>query len=121
MWVVKWDILFRMDWKCETFHWIGAESMVGGHCRMSRICNLRQGGCTWSTSEYVGFFYEWPDSRTSAVVHGQMVNLGTRGGINDGVEMLPRPCSRPESVIPATMVEPLWVIIRIFLTIVIPT
>ena len=88
---------------------------------MSRICNLRQGGWDRSTSEYVGFFDEWPDSETSAVVHGQVVNLGTRGGINDGVEMLPRSCSKPKSVIPAAMVEPHWVIIRIFLTIVIPT
>jgi hypothetical protein len=47
--------------------------------------------------------------------------LGIRGGINDGVKILPQPCSRPKSVMPAAMVEPHWVIIRIFLTIVIPT
>ncbi len=100
-------------------HLIGAESMVEG--QMSRICDLRQGGWARSTSEYAGFFNEWPDSEAGAVVHGQMMDLGTRGGSNDGVEMLLRPCSRPESVIPAAMVEPHWVIIRIFLTILIPT
>ena len=121
MWVVKWDILFRIDQKCGTSHWIGADSMVGGHCRMSQMCNLRRVSWAWSTSEYAGFFNEWPGSETSAVIHGQVVNLGIRGGINDGVEILPRPYSRPKSVMPAAMVEPHWVIIQIFLTIVIPT
>jgi len=121
MWVVEWDILFRIDRKCGTFHWIGTESMVGGHCWMSQMCNLQRGGWAWSTSEYVAFFNEWPVSETSVVIHGQVVNLGIRGGINDGVKILPQLCSRPESVIPAAMVELQWVIIQIFLTIVIPT
>ena len=94
MWVVEWDILFRIDRKCGTFHWIGTENMEGGHCWMSRMCNLQRGGWAWSTSEYVAFFNEWPVSETSVVIHGQVVNLGIRGGINDGVEILPRPCSR---------------------------
>ena len=58
------------------------------------------------------FFNGWSGSETgTAVIHGQVVNLGIRGGINDGVEILPRPCSRPESVMPAAMVEPHRVII----------
>ena len=64
---------------------------------------------------YVGFFNGWSDSETTAVIHGQVVNLGIQGGMNDGVEVLRQPCRSPKSVMP-----PHWVIIRIFLTIVIP-
>ena len=50
-----------------------------------------------------------------------MVALGVRGGMSDGVEVWRRPCRRPESVVPAAMVEPHRVVRWSFLTIVIPT
>ncbi len=47
--------------------------------------------------------------------------LGVRGGISDGVGVWWRLCRRPESVVPAAMVEPHQVVRWSFLTIVIPT
>ncbi len=47
--------------------------------------------------------------------------LGARGGISDGVGVWWRPCRRPESVVPAAMVEPHRVVRWSFLTIVVPT
>ena len=62
-----------------------------------------------------------PDSGSAIVVHGQVVVLGVRGGMSDGVGVWRRPCRRPESAMPAAMVEPHRVVRWSFLTIVIPT
>ena len=66
---------------------------------MSQVHKLQRGGWAWSTSEYVVFFNEWACSETCAVIHGQVVNLGIRGGMNDGVKVLQRPCRRPKSAV----------------------
>jgi hypothetical protein len=77
---------------------------------MSRMRKLRRDGWARRTSEYVGFLNGWSDSGTTTVIQGQVVDLGVRGEMNDGVEVLRRPCRRPKSVMPAAMVEPHWVI-----------
>ena len=88
----------------------GAKSMVGGRQQMSQVRKLQQDGWAQSTSEYVGFLNGWLDSGTTTVIQGQVVDLGVRGGINDGIEVLRRPCRRPKSFMPAAMMEPHWVI-----------
>ena len=88
---------------------------------MSRVWELRQGGGAQRTAEYVGLLDGWLDSESATVVQGQVVALGVRGGIIDGVGVWRRPCRRPESVVPAAMVEPHRVIRWSLRTIVIPT
>ena len=78
----------------------------------------------WWGSENSGicvFLDGWSDSGSAIVVHGQVVVLGVRGGMSDGVGVWRRPCRRPESAMPAAMVEPHRVVRWSFLTIVIPT
>ena len=70
---------------------------------------------------YVGLLDEWSDSESATVVQGQVVALGVRGGIIDGVRVWRRPCRRPKSVVPAAMVELHRVIRWSLRTIVIPT
>ena len=88
---------------------------------MSRMRKLRRGGGAPRTAEYVGFLDGWSDSGSATVVQGQVVVLGGRGGMSDGVGVWRRSCKRPESVVPAAMVEPHRVVRWSFLTIVIPT
>ena len=88
---------------------------------MSRVWELRRGGGARRTAEYVGLLDGWLDSESATVVQGQVVALGVRGGIIDGVGVWRRPCRRPESVMPAAMVEPHRVIRWSLRTIVIPT
>ena len=54
---------------------------------MSRMRKLRRDGWARRTSEYVGFLNGWSDSGTTTVIQGQVVDLGVRGGMNDGVEV----------------------------------
>jgi hypothetical protein len=88
---------------------------------MSRVWELRRGGGARRTAEYVGLLDGWLDSESATVVQRQVVALGVRGGIIDGVGVWRRPCRRPESVMPAAMVEPHRVIRWSLRTIVIPT
>ena len=88
---------------------------------MSRMQKLRRGGGARRTAEYVGFLDGWSDSGSATVVHGQVVALGVRGGMSDGVGVWRRPCRRPECAVPAAMVEPHQVVRWSFPTIVIPT
>ena len=88
---------------------------------MSRVWELRRGGGARRTAEYVGLLDGWLDSESATVVQGQVVALGVWGGIIDGVGVWRRPCRRPESVMPAAMVEPHRVIRWSLRTIVIPT
>jgi hypothetical protein len=88
---------------------------------MSQMRKLRRGGGARRTAEYVVFLYVWSDSGSATVVHGQVMALGVRGGMSDGVGVWRRPCRRPESAMPAAMVEPHRVVRWSFLTIVIPT
>ena len=88
---------------------------------MSRMRKLRRGGGAQSTAEYVGFLDGWLDSASANVVQGQVVALGVRGGMSDGVGVWRRLCRRPESIVPAAMVDPHRVVRWSFLTIVIPT
>ena len=88
---------------------------------MSRVWEMRWGGGARTTAEYVGLLDGWLDSESATVVQGQVVALGVRGGIIDGVGVWRRPCRRPESVVPAAMVEPHRVIRWSLRTIVIPT
>jgi hypothetical protein len=73
---------------------------------MSRVWELRRGGGARKTAEYVGLLDSWLDSESATVIQGQVVALGVRGGIIDGVGVWRRPYRRPESVVPAAMVEP---------------
>ncbi len=88
---------------------------------MSQMRKLRRGGGARRTAEYVGFLDGWSDSGSATVVQGQVVALGVRGGMSDGVGVWRRPCRRPESAVSAAMVEPHRVVRWSFLTIVIPT
>jgi hypothetical protein len=88
---------------------------------MSRMQELQRGGGAQRLAEYVGFLDGWSDSESATVVKEQVVALGVRGGIIDGVGVWRQPCRRPESVVPAAMVEPHRVVRWSFLTIVIPT
>ena len=88
---------------------------------MSRVWELRRGGGARRTAEYVGLLDGWLDSGCATVVQGQVVALGVRGGIIDGVGVWSRPCRRPKSIMPAAMVEPHRVIRWSMQTIVIPT
>ena len=88
---------------------------------MSRMRKLQRDGGARRTEEYVGFLNGWSDSGIVTVVQGQVVALGVRDGMSDGVEVWRQPCRRPESVVPAAMVELHRVVRWSFLTIVIPT
>jgi len=88
---------------------------------MSQVWELQQGGGARRTVDYVGLLDGLSDSESATVVQGQVVALGVRGGIIDGVGVWRRPCRRPESVVPAVMVEPHQVIRWSLQTIVIPT
>jgi hypothetical protein len=79
---------------------------------------LQRGGGARRTAEYVSFLDGWSYSGSATVIQGQVVALGVRGGMSDGVGVW---CRRPESVVPAAMVEPHRVVRWSFLTIVIPT
>jgi len=52
---------------------------------MNRVWELRRGGGARRTAEYVGLLDGWLDSESATVVQGQVVALGIRGGIIDGV------------------------------------
>jgi len=52
---------------------------------MSRVRELRRGGGARKTAEYVGLLDSWLDSESATVIQGQVVALGVRGGIIDGV------------------------------------
>ena len=88
---------------------------------MSQVWELRRGGGARRTAEYVSLLDGWSDSESATVVQGQVVALGVRGGIIDGVRVWRRPCRRPKSIVPAAMVELHRVIRWSLQTIVIPT
>ena len=73
---------------------------------MSQVWELRRGGGARRTVEYAGLLDGWSDSESATVVQGQVVALRVRGGLIDGIGVWRQPCRRPESVVPAAMVEP---------------
>ncbi len=73
---------------------------------MIQMRKLRRGGGARRTAEYVSFLDEWSDSGSATAVQGQVVALGVRGGMSDGVGVWRQPCRRPESAVPTAMVEP---------------
>ena len=56
--------------------------------------------------EYVGFVDGRSEVEGDTVGQGQTMDFGVCGGRRDGVRVCRRPCSRPESIVPAAMVEP---------------